>query len=69
MTATTIVESPQALSNPLRRLIPIIGISVLVFFALVQTMPFVLTIANSFKCLPAVQQNPTSFIPLPPFGV
>lgn len=68
MTATTIVESPQQAANPLRRLVPIIGVTILVAFALIQTMPFVLTVANSFKCLPAVQQNPTAFIPVPPFG-
>jgi multiple sugar transport system permease protein len=45
------------------------AIGLLVMFAIIQTMPFVLTIANSFKCLPAVQQVPQSFIPVPPFGV
>lgn len=52
-----------------RRILVVISIFILVFFALLETMPFVLTVANSFKCLPAVQQVPQSFIPVPPFGV
>ncbi len=69
MASTTFVQSQEEVNNPLRRLLPVIGITILVIFALIQTVPFVLTIANSFKCLPAVQQYPTSFIPAPPFGV
>lgn len=69
MASTTYVQPHEELNNPLRRLLPIIGVTILVIFALIQTVPFVLTIANSFKCLPAVQQYPTSFIPAPPFGV
>lgn len=53
----------------IRRLLSGIAIAILVFFAIIETMPFVLSIANSFKCLPAVQQVPQSFIPVPPFGV
>lgn len=56
--------------NPnVRRVLSAIAVIVLVVFAIIQTMPFVLTIANSFKCLPAVQQVPQSFIPVPPFGI
>lgn len=55
--------------STLKRIIPVIGISILVIFALLETVPFVLTVANSFKCLAAVQQVPQSFIPVPPFGV
>ena len=69
MATTTIVQPREQLNNPLRRLLPIIGFTILILFALIQTVPFVLTIANSFKCLPAVQQFPTSFIPVPPFDV
>lgn len=53
----------------LRRGLIALSILLLVFFAVIEIMPFVLTIANSFKCLPAVQQYPQSFVPLPPFGV
>lgn len=52
-----------------RRILMVIALLVLVFFALLETLPFVLTISNSFKCLPAVQQVPQSFVPVPPFGV
>lgn len=52
-----------------RRGLMAFSLLILVFFALLEIMPFVLTISNSFKCLPAVQQVPQSFIPLPPFGV
>lgn len=45
------------------------AVSLLVIFALLETVPFVLTLANSFKCLPVVQQRPQVFIPTPPFGV
>lgn len=61
-------EQP-GLGRTIRRVLPIIGMALLIFFALVETVPFVLTIANSLKCLPAVQAQPQSFIPVPPFGV
>ncbi len=48
---------------PLRPLLAIIGIGFLVLFALIQTVPFVLTLANSFKCLPATRDVPEAFIP------
>jgi multiple sugar transport system permease protein len=51
------------------RAIKIFSLLILIFFAILEIMPFVLTIANSFKCLPAVQQYPQSFVPIPPFGV
>lgn len=47
----------------LRRVLGFFGVSFLVFFALVQTTPFVLTIANSFKCDAAVENRPIPFIP------
>lgn len=53
----------------LRRGLMALSLFVLIIFALLEVMPFVLTVANSFKCLPAVQQYPQSFIPIPPFGV
>ncbi|PJF39079.1 MAG: hypothetical protein CUN55_15375, partial [Phototrophicales bacterium] len=52
------VESPL-----LKRTIAAIAFAILIIFALVETVPFVLTIANSFKCLPATRQAPEAFIP------
>ncbi len=52
-----------------RRIITGLSVGLLVFFAIVQLMPFVLTVSNSFKCRPVVQQRPQVFIPAPPFGV
>ncbi len=46
-----------------RRVLGLVGIGFLVFFALVQTVPFILTVANSFKCLPAVTEAEQAFIP------
>lgn len=53
----------------LKRILPVVGFTVLIIFALLETVPFVLTVANSFKCLAAVQQVPQAFIPVPPLGV
>lgn len=64
MTATT-----EGTTTPLRRILTILGFSFLIFFAIIETVPFVLTVANSFKCLPTVQEFPQGFIPVPPFGV
>ena len=41
----------------------------LILFALIETVPFVLTVANSFKCLPATREASEAFIPSPPFGI
>lgn len=43
-----------------------VGWTVLIFLALTQIVPFVYTVANSFKCLPAINGAPTAFIPVPP---
>ncbi|HLV34650.1 MAG TPA: carbohydrate ABC transporter permease [Spirillospora sp.] len=64
-TGDEITEQPSIL----KRILPVVGFTILILFALVETLPFVLTVANSFKCLAAVQQVPQSFIPVPPFGV
>jgi multiple sugar transport system permease protein len=37
--------------------------TVIIGFALIQVLPFVFTIANSFKCLPAIQANPQALFP------
>ncbi|MCI0710872.1 MAG: carbohydrate ABC transporter permease [Chloroflexi bacterium] len=52
----------------LRRLLSAVAIMILVIFALIETVPFVLTIANSFKCLPATRQASEAFIPSSSFG-
>jgi multiple sugar transport system permease protein len=70
----TVITPPAAPSTSrssidFRRIIAIIGIAILVLVAIIEIMPFVLTIANSFKCDPAVTNRPTAFIPIPPFGV
>ncbi len=69
----TAVASRMSAPSPTRanvyRILGIIGIAILVFVAFLEIMPFVLTIANSFKCDPAVTLRPGAFIPVPPFGV
>jgi multiple sugar transport system permease protein len=47
----------------------VLGVAFLIFYAAVQILPFVYTIANSFKCLPAISSNPLAVIPTPPLGV
>lgn len=37
--------------------------------SVVQIAPFTVTVSNSMKCLPAVQDSPQSVVPVPPFGV
>jgi multiple sugar transport system permease protein len=70
MAATTSLPGTGA-RTPIdwRRILSILGVSLLVIVALIEIMPFVLTIANSFKCDPAVTDRPGAFIPIPPFGV
>lgn len=52
-----------------RSVLAVLGIAFLVLFALIETVPFVLTIANSFKCLPATREVSEAFIPVPPFFI
>lgn len=67
-TATqTAVTTPGR--SPLRMGFAALGWTVLILFALLEILPFVFTVTNSFKCLPAVQSYPRAVIPLPPFGV
>jgi multiple sugar transport system permease protein len=49
--------------------LPTLGYTILIIFALIQLLPFVFTVANSFKCLPAIQSFPQSLIPTPPVDV
>lgn len=54
-------ESP--FMKNLNRVMAILGVGFLIFIALVEIFPFVLTIANSFKCDSAVENLPIGFIP------
>lgn len=67
--AARIQQEQPVGTGRVRRLLPIIGVGLLIIFALIEILPFAFTLANSFKCLPAVQDNPTALIPVPPFGV
>lgn len=62
-------KAAQLARTFIRRSFAALAVTLLVIFALLETVPFVLTVANSFKCRPAVQQRPQVFIPAPPFGV
>ena len=46
----------------------IVGYVVLIFFALVFIMPFVLSAVTAFKSLPDIQANPVSLVADPAFG-
>ena len=60
-----VVETPR---KPFRfgPLIIVIGTAVLLIFAFIELAPFVLTIANSFKCQASVQNAVGAIIPVPP---
>lgn len=58
----------QERRSPLAAVVTVAGWSILITFAALEIFPFVFTVANSFKCLPAVQTYPRSIIPVPPFG-
>jgi len=69
MTATTVTPLPAAPARkPVRwgPLVIIVGTIILLIFAFIEIAPFVLTIANSFKCQAAVQNFPGAIIPVPP---
>lgn len=63
------VQERSNLSRFLRRFLVILGAAFLILFALIEIVPFILTVSNSFKCLSAVQLAPQSVVPVPPFGV
>lgn len=48
----------------IRWVLGLLGIGFLILFALVQITPFVLTVANSFKCDAAVENRAMAFIPM-----
>ncbi len=66
---TTAIESSSVAAgrtegrSPLRIALTVLGWSVLILFAAIEILPFVFTVANSFKCLPAVQRFPAALIP------
>ncbi len=68
---TAVAKSSTAVETPtggrgrffIRRLFPFIGYAILIFFAFLEITPFVLTVANSFKCDPAITSFPAAFIP------
>ncbi len=55
--------------RPWTAILVILAWGMLITFALLEILPFVFTVANSFKCLPAVQTYPQALIPTSPFGV
>lgn len=67
---TAAMQSPQrSARRSAGRFLGIAGITILIIVALIEVMPFVFTVANSFKCLPAINQNPAAIIPVPPYGI
>jgi multiple sugar transport system permease protein len=66
---TTQAAVPEERRSPLTTALAGFGWTVMIIFAALEIFPFVFTVANSFKCLPAVQSYPRSLIPVPPFGV
>lgn len=67
--AATPTAPPIISTATLRRILAVVGVAILIIVAIVEIVPFVLTVANSFKCDPAVTTRPGAFIPAPPFGV
>lgn len=65
MTAITHSSRPQSAISALRLLFKALALGFLIAFAVIEIAPFVLTIANSFKCDAAVENRPMPFIPLP----
>lgn len=63
MTASATPAAPSSSGSPVRIILSALGIGFLIVFALAQITPFVLTVANSFKCDAAVENRPMAFIP------
>ncbi len=66
--SSTIESQPAVVDTTQRRpvlrtALATVGWAVLIIFALMEILPFVFTVANSFKCLPAVQRFPAALIP------
>lgn len=63
MTLATSTPQQGSARNTIRATLNVLAIGFLIGFALVQITPFVLTVANSFKCDAAVENRPIPFIP------
>lgn len=61
--STQTISTTDEGNSTLRRVLSTLGIGFLIFFAIIEITPFVLTIANSFKCDAAVENRPMPFIP------
>ena len=59
-------EAQQGSLTGFRRFLAFLGFAVLILVAIIQIAPFILTIANSFKCNPAITAAPGAFIPSAP---
>lgn len=69
MTGNSPTEKAPTLNRNTTRIIFVaLATSVLLLFAFIQIMPFVLTVAGSFKCQQSAQQFPGSFVPVPGDG-
>jgi multiple sugar transport system permease protein len=68
---TVTTTAPQASPGRVKStsILAVIGMAVLLIFAFIEIVPFVLTISNSFKCQAAAQNAPGAIIPVPPFGI
>jgi multiple sugar transport system permease protein len=62
-TTTTISETGNVIGRYVRSALGVLGIVFLIGFAIVEIVPFGLTVANSFKCDAAVENLPMAFIP------
>jgi multiple sugar transport system permease protein len=51
----------------IRRILGILALTFLIIFAIIEIVPFVFTIVNSLKCLPAINAGPWAFIPVSGF--
>ena len=65
-TITTTAPKTQQPRFKLGSVVVIVGTVILLIFAFIEIVPFVLTIANSFKCQSAAQNAPGAIIPVPP---
>jgi multiple sugar transport system permease protein len=65
-TITATAPKPQERRFKLGNIVVIVGTIILLIFAFIEIVPFVLTIANSFKCQSAAQNAPGAVIPVPP---
>ena len=63
MTALAVEQSTNSSGNRIRLVLTALAVGFLILFGLIQMTPFVLTVANSFKCDAAVENRPMPFIP------